>query len=179
MVDLGELCEIRARRARLDAEELALIDRARRDGATWPAIAAALGLASRQAAEQRRHRLAQGAAREAGPLRAKIDFAYGDSPAHLRAAVLDLHRRIGADRRWDSRFPRAALVRETLSAAPDAPPGALYDLVGQALADLGAGFPVALDGTGSPAPQRGTGLPAPLQAAVDRLRASFEAARPD
>ncbi|GIE84873.1 hypothetical protein [Actinoplanes regularis] len=160
MVDLSELCEIRARRARLDAEELALIDRARRDGATWPAIAAALGLASRQAAEQRRHRLAQTAEREARPFRAEIDSAYGDGPAHLREAAIDLHRRIGADRRWDGRFPRAALVRETLSVAPDAPPGALYDLVSQALADLGAG------------------LPAATQAAVDRLRADFEAASP-
>ncbi|WP_436522058.1 hypothetical protein [Actinoplanes sp. HUAS TT8] len=160
MSELSELREIRERRARLDAEELALIDRARRDGATWPEIAAALGLASRQAAEQRRHRLAQAADRDAGPLRVKIDRGYGHSPARLRESALDLHHRIGADRRWDHRFPRAALVRETLSATPDAPPGALYDLVGLALADLGTGFPAA------------------LQAAVDRLRADFGAAGP-
>ncbi|GAA2907544.1 hypothetical protein Acy02nite_11530 [Actinoplanes cyaneus] len=158
MVDLSELREIHARRARLDAEELALIDRARRDGATWPAIAAALGLASRQAAEQRRHRLARGAESEARPRRSSIDAAYGDKPPLLREAALALHRRIGADRRWDGRFPRAALVRETLAATPDAPPGALYDLVGQALTDLGVP------------------LPATLRAAVDRLRAGFEAA---
>ncbi len=161
MADLSDLRDIRARRARLDAEELALIDRARRDGATWPAIASALGLTSRQAAEQRRHRLAEAAERDSRPMRAKIDRAYGASTARLREAALDLRRRIGADRRWDNRFPRAALVRETLSVTPDAPPGALYDLVGQALDDLGTGFPAA------------------LQSAVDRLRASFEAARPD
>jgi hypothetical protein len=162
MAGLSELREIRARRARLDAEELALIDRARRDGATWPAIAAALGLASRQAAEQRRHRLAQAAGRDLRPLREAIDQGYGDGPAHLREAALDLHHRISADRRWDGRFRRAALVRETLAAAPDAPPGALFDLVGQALADLGR-----------------IRLPGPLRAAADRLRRSLEAASPD
>ncbi|BCY06579.1 hypothetical protein [Actinoplanes sp. L3-i22] len=162
MADLSELREIRERRARLDAEELALIDRARRDGATWPAIAAALGLASRQAAEQRRHRLAQAAGRDSRPRREAIDEGYGAGPAHLREAVIDLHHRIGADRRWDGRLPRAALVRETLAAAVDAPPGALFDLVTEALADLGPSH-----------------FPAPLRAAVDRLRASLEAASPD
>lgn len=158
MADLSELREIRARRASLDAEELALIDRARREGATWPAIASALGLTSRQAAEQRRHRLAEAVGRDVLAFQAKSDLVYGDELARLRESALDLHRRIGADRRWDSRFPRAALVRETLSATPDAPPGALYDLVGQALSDLGTGFPAA------------------LQAAVDRLRSCFTAA---
>ena len=165
MTDLTALRVIRARRARLDAEELALIDQARRDGVTWPAIAEALGLASRQAAEQRRHRLAQGADRAARESRAELDSGYGDSPAHLRDAAVELDRRIGADRRWDARFPRAALVRETLSAAPDAPPGALYDLVAQALADLTApGVPP---------------FPAPLRAALRQLAASFTVASPD
>ncbi|BCJ45392.1 hypothetical protein GCM10010168_86610 [Actinoplanes ianthinogenes] len=164
MADLSALREIRAHRARLDAEELALIDQARRDGATWPAIAEALGLASRQAAEQRRDRLAQVAERESRPSRVRLDVGYGESPSQLRDSVADLHRRIGADRRWDARFPRATLVRETLAAAPDAPPGALYDLAAQALADLTA-----------PGVPR---FPAPLRAAVDRLEASFTAASP-
>jgi hypothetical protein len=164
MADLSELREIRARRARLDAEELELIDHARRAGATWPAIAEALGLASRQAAEQRRHRLARAADRDARPLRVQLDSAYGESLTNLRDAALELNRRIGADRRWDSRFPRATLVRETLSAAPDAPPGALFDLVVQVLADL----------AGPDQPR----FPAPLRSAVDRLRVSAEAARP-
>ena len=41
---MTELQAIPAARARLDATELALIDRARRDGATWADIASALGL---------------------------------------------------------------------------------------------------------------------------------------
>ncbi|AEV82613.1 hypothetical protein ACWT_1594 [Actinoplanes sp. SE50] len=165
MTDLSALRAIRERRARLDAEELALIDQARRAGATWPAVAAALGLASRQAAEQRRHRLAQAAERGARPLRADRDAGYGEAPARLRESAAELHRRIGADRRWDARFPRAALVREILSSAPDAPPGALFDLVAGALADL----------SGPPVPR----LPAPMRAAVDRLAASLAAASPD
>jgi hypothetical protein len=165
VADLGALRGIRARRAALDAEELVLIDRARRDGVTWPAIAEALGLASRQAAEQRRHRLAQGADRDARKSRSELDSGYGDSPTHLREAVTELVRRIGADRRWDARFPRAALVRETLDAGPDAPPGALYDLVAQTLADL----------TAPEVPS----FPAPLRAALRRLAASFAAASPD
>jgi hypothetical protein len=52
-MDVGDLRAIPAARARLDAAELALIDGARRDGATWADVAEALGLGSRQAAEQR------------------------------------------------------------------------------------------------------------------------------
>ncbi|WP_239082233.1 hypothetical protein, partial [Actinoplanes teichomyceticus] len=181
---LAGLRAIPARRARLDADELALIDQARRAGATWPAIAEALGLASRQAAEQRRHRLAQALARDARPQRARLDQGYGESLARLRESALDLHRRIGADRRWDGRFRRAALVRETLAAAPDAPPGALYDLVSQALADLTAAPETAgpADRTGPADPARPGGparLPVPLRAAVERLRERWANANPD
>ncbi|NED50779.1 hypothetical protein G3I24_07635, partial [Micromonospora aurantiaca] len=56
-MSLTRLSEIVAARARLDDRELDLIDRARHDGATWAEIARALGLGSRQAAEQRRQRL--------------------------------------------------------------------------------------------------------------------------
>ncbi|GIE76023.1 hypothetical protein Aph02nite_19730 [Actinoplanes philippinensis] len=160
MTELDEMREIRARRARLDAEELELIDRARRSGVTWPAIAAALGLGSRQAAEQRRRNLARAAERDSLPRRSELDQGYGDDVTRLRRHAVDLCRRIGADRRWDARFTRAALVRETLSAAPDAPAGALYDLVTAALGDL-----------------EGRLLPAPLRASVDRLRASQSPAR--
>lgn len=165
MADLSDLRAIPARRARLDAEELALIDRARRDGATWPEIAAALGLASRQAAEQRRHRLSRAAERESRPRRVQLDLGYGPSVLHLRESAVELHRRIGADRRWDSRFPRAVLVRETLSAAPDAPAGALFDLVEAVLADL--------------ADPDVPAFPAPLRTAVSRLREKMTSARPD
>ena len=161
MTDLAALRAIPARRAALDAAELDLIDRARRSGATWPEIAAALGLASRQAAEQRRLRLARAAERGSRPHRAELDHGYGPTIAELREAATELHRRIGADRRWAARFARAALVRDTLAAAPDAPPGALYDLVAEALADLGA-----------------PNLPRPLAAALARLRAAFGVASP-
>ncbi|MEU4426419.1 hypothetical protein AB0F81_37835 [Actinoplanes sp. NPDC024001] len=165
MADLSDLRAIPARRASLDAEELELIDRARRDGATWPEIAAALGLASRQAAEQRRLRLARAAERESRPHRVQLDVGYGESVRHLRESAVELHRRVGADRRWDGRFARAVLVRETLAAAPDAPAGALFDLAAAALADLSEPeIPV---------------LPAPLRAAVSRMRTALTAARPD
>ncbi|KHD77774.1 hypothetical protein [Actinoplanes utahensis] len=156
VADLEALREVRARRARLDTEELEFIDRARRDGATWPEIAAALGLASRQAAEQRRHRLAAAAERAMRPQRQELDEGYGPGAQELRRRATDLHRRIGADRRWDHRFTRASLVRETLAAAPDAPTGALFDLVVAALADLSSPDVPA--------------LPAPLRAAISRLR---------
>lgn len=159
MADLTDLRGIPAARARLEAAELELIDRARRDGATWAEIAEALGLASRQAAEQRRLRLATASLRrvEAG------DEAFGVRIAAVRTAALELHRRIGADRRWAGRFTRAALVRDTLAAAPEAPAGSLFSLVEQVLSDL----------AGSSRP-----LPTPTRAAVDRLRAAMEAATP-
>ncbi|MEV6300997.1 hypothetical protein AB0M02_16435 [Actinoplanes sp. NPDC051861] len=157
MADLTELREIPAQRARLDAAELELIDRARRAGATWPEIAEALGLASRQAAEQRRSRLAR-----AVPT---LDQGYGEAVPYLRESAADLHRRIAADRRWDRRFARAALVRETLRSATEAPAGGLFDLVAAALSDL----------SGADVPP----LPGALHLAVNRLRERWAAATPD
>lgn len=157
MADLSELRAIPGRRARLDAEELALIDQARRAGATWAEIAAALGLTSRQAAEQRRLRLAAAVR----PVRRELDEAYGEKLAAVREAAVELHRRIGADRRWDRRFVRAVLVRETLEAAPDAPGGALFALVSDVLDDL-----------------REVPVPPSTGAAIARLRAAREAATP-
>jgi len=164
MADLSDLRAVPAARARLDAAELALIDRARRDGATWGEIASALGLSTRQAAEQRRLRLATAAAR---PARPDLDRGYGGSIADLRAAAVELHRRVGADRRWDRRFTRATLVRETLAAAPEAAPGSLFFLVVAVVTDL------------DEVTARGRGLPGPTRVAVERLRAALEAAAPD
>jgi hypothetical protein len=161
MADLTDLRAIPAARARLDAAELELIDRARRGGATWADIADALGLTSRQAAEQRRLRLASAASR---PARPELDHAHGESIAALRAAAAELHRRIGADRRWDRRFVRAPLVRETLAATPDAPAGSLFSLVVAVVDDL--------------SPNSVAGLPGPTRAAVDRLRTALESAAP-
>jgi hypothetical protein len=158
--DLTELRAIPAARHELDAAELALIDRARRDGATWSEIADALGLTSRQAAEQRRLRLV-GAVR---PVPHGLDRGYGDKIAALREAAAELHRRIGADRRWDGRFRRAALVRETLAGAPEAPAGGMYSLVADVVGDLDG--PI------------GRPLPAPTRAAVERLRTALTEAAP-
>src|SRR5690348_9348124 len=105
---MTELADVAVDRARLDERELELIDRARHAGATWAQIAAALGLGSRQAAEQRRRRLA--AVRRSR--RQERDLGYSRRIAAIRSAVLDLQRWIDADRRWDTRFRRAALVRK-------------------------------------------------------------------
>ncbi|MCO8276102.1 hypothetical protein M1L60_36550 [Actinoplanes sp. TRM 88003] len=159
MADLTDLRAVPAARARLDAEELDLIDRARREGATWGEIATALGLGSRQAAEQRRLRLVAAVR----PVPATPD-EYGQVLAELRKSTLELHRRVGADGRWDRRFTRAVLVRETLAAVPDATGGALFALAEAVVADLDAAA--------------GRPLPATTRAAVDRVRAALAAASP-
>ncbi|MEU7955149.1 hypothetical protein AB0B62_28560 [Micromonospora chalcea] len=136
-MSLADLSEIAATRVRLDDRELDLIDRARHDGATWADIARALGLGSRQAAEQRRQRLA--AARRARVTR--LDPAGAPDLPVLRTAVDDLRRWIETDRAWDGRFPRAALTRRTCALALDAPAGPLYALAAHLADDLaGAGL---------------------------------------
>jgi hypothetical protein len=157
---LDSLRAIPAERARMDEAELDLIDRARRAGATWGDIASALGLSSRQAAEQRRLRLATAVTRAR---QQALDDGHTPNIAALRAATVDLDRRVGADRRWDRRFARAPLVRMTLNAAVLAPPGGLFSLVSDVFGDLAASTAT---------------LPAPTQAAVDRLFAALEAATP-
>jgi acid phosphatase family membrane protein YuiD len=67
---IAALALIPAMREDLDATERAAIDAARRCGASWAEIATALGLRSRQAAEQRRLRLDGSiAGRDAGAVR--------------------------------------------------------------------------------------------------------------
>jgi hypothetical protein len=161
---LEALRGIPAERARLDEAELDLIDRARRAGATWAEIGSALGLASRQAAEQRRLRLAS----SVGRLRQQgLDDGNAAQIVALRAAAVELDRRIGADRRWDLRFPRAELVRMSLGAALLAPPGGLFSLVSDVASDLSAG------GAGL------VGLPGPTRVAVEKLIAALDAATPE
>ncbi|SCL27256.1 hypothetical protein GA0074692_2319 [Micromonospora pallida] len=132
MPEMAQLADLTVDRVRLDERELELIDRARHAGVTWAQIAAALGLGSRQAAEQRRQRLAT--ARRSR--RQERDLAYSVRIASIRTAILDLHRWIDADRRWDARFRRAALVRRTAELALDADPGPLYALAALLAADL-------------------------------------------
>ncbi|MGC4789295.1 hypothetical protein ACLQ22_15865 [Micromonospora sp. DT178] len=130
--ELSQLSTVAADRARLDERELELIDRARHQGATWAQIAAALGLGSRQAAEQRRQRLAT--ARRSR--RQERDLGYSTRIAAIRSAVFALQRWIDADRRWDARFRRAALMRKTAEVALDADPGSLYALASLLAVDL-------------------------------------------
>ncbi|MER7589489.1 hypothetical protein ABTW72_18335 [Micromonospora sp. NPDC127501] len=156
--ELTRLAEVRATRARLDEQELEIIDRARHDGATWAQIATALGLGSRQAAEQRRQRLV--AARWSR--RQQLDLRMPPQIAALRAAVADLTRWIGADQRWDSRFRRAALVRSTVDAALDAAPGSLHALALLLATDLA---------------EAGDRLPAPARIAATKIEAALSTDR--
>ncbi|GAA0369835.1 hypothetical protein [Micromonospora gifhornensis] len=134
---LDRLAGIPAARDRLDEAELDLIDQARQAGATWQQVAGALGLSSRQAAEQRRQRLTAG--RRAR--RAAADRRWPDEVTGLRTALTGLHRWIEADRRWDGRFSGANLTRHTALLALDAEPGALHDLARHVAADLTAAGP--------------------------------------
>ncbi|MHA4951266.1 hypothetical protein ACX27O_28490 [Micromonospora sp. SD19] len=156
--ELDRLAEVRATRARLDEQELEIIDRARHDGATWAQIATALGLGSRQAAEQRRQRLV--AARWSR--RQQLDLRLPPQVAALRTAVADLARWIGADQRWDSRFRGAALVRSTVEAALDAAPGSLYALAVHLATDL---------------TEAGERLPAPARTAAITINAALSTQR--
>lgn len=126
-------------RAEIDALERAAIDAARAEGASWAAIAEALGLASRQAAEQRRLRLddpPQG--RDAAKVRRRqIRQRNVDSPyiAELRAAVANLRNTldVGAAEHRDG---PVVLARRTADLAATAPAGALIDLVNLVVEDL-------------------------------------------
>jgi hypothetical protein len=124
-------------RAHLDVLEAAAIDAARRSGAGWDDIAAALGLRSRQAAEQRRLRLASPStglseARITRRRREETDHRAGTAAATLRLAVRDLALRLD-----DAPVtPPIRLARDTLRLARDADPGPLVDLARQAVRDL-------------------------------------------
>jgi hypothetical protein len=163
-VELDQLTAVAAAREALDARELRLIDQARRDGATWAEIAAALGLTSRQAAEQRRGRLAAAVARAESAPRQELDVRYGDDIAAVRAATSALHRTLIDDRHWDHRFVRAALVRDTLHAAAEAAPGPLFALAAQAVTDI-AESGVLL-------------FPPPIAKALTALRRALQTAAP-
>jgi hypothetical protein len=136
---LAAIAGIPAQRAELDGVERGAIDAARRAGASWTDIAAALGLHSRQAAEQRRLRLgAADAASDPAAVRARrrrqqnLDTRAGTAIIALRAAAADLAT--GLERAPTRPSIRLALT--TLRMAADAEPGPLVDLVRLALADL-------------------------------------------
>ena len=107
-------------RADLDRIERALIGSAREQRTSWARIAAALGLTTRQAAEQRWLRLRGEGGRD--PVRVRdtsqrqrtIDNVYGVAIRRLRTATVDAYRQLDADPDWDGRHPRAALARTSI-----------------------------------------------------------------
>ncbi len=158
---LAALSTVPERRAELDDVERTLIDAARDSGASWTQIAAALGLRSRQAAEQRRLRLgAPGSRRDPAAARERRqrqrvgDAAAGEQIVALRAAVRDLAAGIDRTPGWDDQGPRARLARRTLSIALDADPGALVDLTRHVVDDLATIRTDLLGGTGVEAARR-------------------------
>jgi hypothetical protein len=165
---LTALSQLRQVRRELDRRERRLIEDSRALGASWADIAVALGLRSRQAAEQRWLRLCGEATRD--PSRARVarqnqravDASYGAPIARLRAAAQTAYRQIEDDSVWDQRHPRAVLIEMSLRSAVDAAPGALFELVTQAEADLEQ--------------LSWRGLPAQLATALRDLRRAFAAA---
>ncbi|WP_143049737.1 hypothetical protein [Asanoa ishikariensis] len=159
---LDALTLLRGVRERLDATERALIESARAGGASWATVATALGLASRQAAEQRYLRLTGDQNRDVAPSRItrqrqrSVDTSHGPAIATLRAATRALLRRVEADDAWTSRFTRAALAKDTLRMAAEAPPGALFALASSVIDDLRQATETA--------------LPLPITKAADDLR---------
>ena len=168
---LGALTVLKDIRADLDRVERELIGSARELKISWPQLAAALGLSSRQAAEQRWLRLGGGVSRDPVRVRAArrkqraVDESYGPSLHVLRRAAVHAYRLIEADHGWDDRHSRAALARTSLQAAIVAPPSALYALCRNAIDDFDQMSTVR--------------LPDPLGAAVRRLRHVERSARPN
>lgn len=128
---LERLALIEAARREVDEAERELIEAARAQGHGWAAIAVALGLRSRQAAEQRWLRLCAWQGRDPGPERARrraqqsVDSQAGIEIARLRQAVIAAYRQVDGPE----------LLKQTLAAAIDAPPGALFELACKAVED--------------------------------------------
>ena len=166
---LRALSDVQAVRVDLDRIERELIGTAREQSIGWPEIAGALGLGSRQAAEQRWLRLRGAETRD--PIRVRrsqreqriVDNCAGPELAELRRAAIQACRHIEADHEWDHRHRRAGLVRISLAAAVTAAPSALYALCDHASSDLDA--------------MRAVRLPSALAAATRRLIEATGAAR--
>jgi hypothetical protein len=128
---LAGLARIEAARREVDEAERELIEAARARGHGWAAIASALGLRSRQAAEQRWLRLSSVEKRDPVPERARrraqhsVDSLAGVEIARLRNAVIAAYRQVKGPE----------LLKQTLAAAIDAPPGALFELASKAVGD--------------------------------------------
>jgi len=128
---LEGLALIEPARRQIDEAERELIEAARAGGHGWAAIAAALGVRSRQAAEQRWLRLCALEKRDPGPERVRrreqhsVDSVAGVEIARLRHAVVAAYRQVKGPE----------LLKQTLAAAVDAPPGALFELATKAVND--------------------------------------------
>jgi hypothetical protein len=167
---LAALAGLRDQRAELDLAERGLISSARAAGVGWAQIASALGLASRQAAEQRLLRLSAGSTRDPVQARASrarqriVDAPFGPAIADLRSAAGATLRTIVAIDGWEGLHPRAGLVRVALELAVSAPPGGLYELVRQAVDDA--------------AQLSGSEVPPAAREAIRRLTLTLEATTP-
>lgn len=159
---LSAVAEIRRE---LDEIERDLLQDAKAAGASWAGIASALGLASRQAAEQRCLRLQGARNRDPGWARSqRAQRKDDDGPGleELARAADAAHRELRA--RTGS-TAKERLAAATLRQARDAAPGSLYDLVRQALADLDD----TGDGTDGMSEEDGDGgAVAALRRALDR-----------
>jgi len=166
---LRALSELKPVRADLDRVERELITAAREHSIGWPEIAKALGVGSRQAAEQRWLRLQGVATRDPTRVRQShqkqriVDTYAGAELIELRRTAIQAYRLIEADYEWDHRHRRAALVRASLAAAVSAPPSALFALCDNASSDIDA--------------MRVVRLPPALAAATERLHRATAAAR--
>lgn len=131
-------------RGALDETERRLIETAREGGASWSRIATALGLGSRQAAEQRWLRLCGDLGRDPARVRTArvrqqtVDAQYGGPTRDLRATVCAVHRELSGAPGWDELHPSARLARTTLALAGKAEGGGLFALATQAADDLDA-----------------------------------------
>lgn len=164
---LGRLAGLRLA---IDDAERQLIASARHSGVGWAQIATALGLRSRQAAEQRWLRLIDPSGRDPNQARPSpgsqrsVDELAGAVMVKLRAAAATALRRVAADPEWDACHPRAAMVRASLGAAVSAPPGGLYALAENIIGDL------EVIGVAD--------RPGAVVAGLQELREAFVAARP-
>ncbi|MFY1671858.1 hypothetical protein ACN27G_18090 [Plantactinospora sp. WMMB334] len=159
-------------RAGLDEAERQLIEAARAERASWARIATALGLASRQAAEQRWVRLCGATTRDPARIRTDrrrqqiVDNNTGAGIGRLRVTVTTAFRRLSTDPDRDGWHPRARLALTTLGMAAGADePGALYALASKAVEDLEKVPPVQLT--------------AALPEVLDQLRHAVLAATPE
>jgi hypothetical protein len=128
------LADVSLLRAALDNYERQAIDTARAGGASWAEIAAALGLASRQAAEQRRARL--------GPAQNQSPNQSSNQSSNRQHSIDNLHPALRNLATLLENSPArerpgaVALAHQTLAIALDAPPGQQIDLSRLVIEDL-------------------------------------------